>query len=94
MEVTSITFILISLARTQSHGQGTLGNVVLLCLGRNTDIDEPLASLYQMCITSIHFLENPMDLVPLLFQLMYEHPEVQRGSLAYWGEEGEVRIQE
>lgn len=30
-----------------------------------------------------------MDLVSLLFLLIYEHPEVQRGNLTYWGEWGE-----
>lgn len=65
--------------------QGTLGNVVFLYPGRGNDIDEHLASFYYVYIISVNFLENPIDLVPLLPLFICEEPEVQRGYPIYSG---------
>ena len=59
--------------------------VVCVCLGRSNDIDKHLASLHPGNIISVNFLENPMDLLPLLPLFIYEEPEVQEGYLTYSG---------
>lgn len=49
--------------------------------------------LYDVCIVSRNFPENPKDLVPLLFLFVFEEPKVQRIPDLPWLSGG-ARVQE
>lgn len=49
------------------------------------DLGEPLARLHHVPIISLDFLENPMDLVALLYLFICEAAAEQRGFLTYSG---------
>lgn len=52
-----------------------------------------LARLYNVCIVSRNFPENPKDLVPLLSLFVFEEPKVQRIPDLPWLSGG-ARVQE
>lgn len=58
------------------------------------DLGEPLARLHHVPIISLDFLENPMDLVALLYLFICEEAAEQRGFLTYsgmwWGQDSGI----